>query len=65
MIGNETVVVGAGKSAQRIARPLLAPELVRQEKRVIIFRRSQPPLRARRIRWFADKSFKELGRSER
>lgn len=65
MIGNETVVIGAGKSTQRIARPLLAPELVRQEKRVIIFRRGRPPLRARRVRWFADKALKRLGRSER
>lgn len=65
ILGNETVVIGVGKNAQRTSRPLLAPELVRQEKRVIVFRRSQPPLRVRKIRWFADKAFKNFGKNER
>ena len=65
MIGNETVVIGTGNNAQRISRPLLAPELVRQEKRVIVFRRGQRPLRLRKIRWFADTEFKHLGEDER
>ncbi|MGQ3673591.1 type IV secretory system conjugative DNA transfer family protein [Xanthobacter sp. TB0136] len=64
-LGDETVLIGQKPNIQRVSRPLLAPELVRQERDLIVFQRGKPPLRARKIRWWKDKDMAALGRNER
>lgn len=70
MLGNETISVpsGGGKNGgkTRAARPLMSPDEVRRLRgRSIIFTRGARPVRAQKIRWFADKRFRDLGHDER
>ncbi|WP_322996576.1 type IV secretory system conjugative DNA transfer family protein [Castellaniella sp.] len=64
-LGDETVLIGKKPNIQRVSRPLLAPELVRQERRLIIFERGKLAVRAHKIRWWEDKQMAGLGHNER
>lgn len=70
MLGNGTISVpsGGGKSGgkTRAARPLMSADEVRRlQDRSIIFTRGARPVRAQKIRWFADKPFRAFGHDER
>ncbi|WP_322995435.1 type IV secretory system conjugative DNA transfer family protein [Castellaniella sp.] len=64
-LGDETVLIGQKPNIQRVSRQLLAPELVRQERRLIIFERGKLAVRAHKIRWWEDKQMAGLGHNER
>ena len=70
MLGNQTILVptGGGPSGgtTRSARPLMAPDEVRHQRgRSIVFTRGALPVRTRKIKWFTDKHFRDLGHDER
>lgn len=57
----------SGPQRHRVARALLTPDEVRTFPRdqMIVFPRGIAPIRARKIRWWADAQFRSLGRNER
>lgn len=56
--------LGGGKV--HAARPLMSADEVRRLRgRSIIFTRGARPVLVQKIRWFADKQFRDLGHDER